>query len=85
MNNLHLKIVSPGKILFDGEAVFVKLPGTLGDFSLLSYHAPLISSLTKGTVFYRLSEGTEKTLEITAGFAEVGNNRVTVCVESVVS
>ena len=85
MNNLHLKIVSPENILFEGEAVFVKLPGVLGDFSLLSYHAPLISSLTKGVVFYRLSEGKENSIEITGGFTEVSNNSVTVCVESVIS
>lgn len=84
MNNLDLKIVSPEKVLFEGQAVFVKLPGLLGDFSLLSYHAPLISSLSKGVVFYRIAEGTETSLEITGGFAEVSNNSVTVCVESVI-
>lgn len=85
MNNLHLRIVSPEKIIFDGEAVFVKLPGVLGSFSLLPYHAPLVSSLTTGTVFYRLQEGVEKSFDISGGFLEVSNNSVTVCVESVLS
>lgn len=83
MNNLHLKIVSPEKTLFEGEVVFVKLPGTEGDFSFLSHHAPLISSLSQGSVFYRSADSVENVINITAGFVEVSNNNVTVCIEGV--
>lgn len=85
MNSLHLKIVSPEKTLFDGEVVFIKLPGTEGDFSFLSHHAPFISSLSEGPIFYRSEQGVENTINITAGFVEVSNNSATVCIESVVS
>ena len=49
---LKLRIVSPEKIVYDGDAESVKVPGTLGSFEILSDHAPIISSLTKGLVEY---------------------------------
>lgn len=82
MKELHLKIVSPEKILFDGDVQFVKLPGTEGEFSLLPNHAPLISSLAKGEVVFEKQRGGEATkLAINGGFIEVNKNIVTVCAE----
>lgn len=80
MNELQLKIVSPEKVLFDGKVRVVKLPGTEGAFSILSGHAPLISSLRSGDVEYESGGKTEK-ITITGGFTEVNKNLVTVCVE----
>lgn len=80
MKELQLKIVSPEKILFDGQARIVKLPGTEGEFSVLYGHAPLISSLGKGDVEYE-SGGKPEKISITSGFAEINKNVVTVCVE----
>ena len=48
-----LRIVSPEKVLYKGEVQMVKLPGTVGQFTVLENHAPLISTLTQGTVFYK--------------------------------
>lgn len=83
MSNLHLKIVSPDKIMFEGKVVFIKFPGTEGVFSFLSNHAPLVSSLDKGLLHYRLEGGEENSINITSGFVEVNNNRVTVCIEGI--
>lgn len=82
MKELHLKIVSPEKIIFEGGVQFVKLPGTEGEFSLLPDHAPLISSLTKGEVVYEIQRGGEAAkVAIHGGFIEVNKNIVTVCAE----
>lgn len=77
---IQLKIVSPEKIVYDGMAESVLVPGTLGQFEILTDHAPIISSLKTGTVDYTTKDG-HFTLEITGGFVEVIKNKVHLCVE----
>ena len=77
---LRLKIVSPEKIEFEGEIESVMVPGTLGQFEILVNHAPIISSLEKGTVTYTTPTGSHS-IEIFGGFAEVQKNEVSLCVE----
>ena len=47
---LQLKIVSPEKVVFQGEVESVLVPGTLGSFEILKDHAPIISSLEVGKI-----------------------------------
>ena len=44
------------------------------------HHAPIISTLQKGTVEYVNKEG-KTSLEIQGGFVEVQKNKVSLCVE----
>ena len=55
----------------------VKLPGTSGSFEALSNHAPLLSSLEKGSIVVRTAGG-EETFEVSGGIVEVLNNKVVV-------
>lgn len=80
MKELHLVIVSPERMVFDGKAVSVTLPGELGEFQVLPDHAPIISSLVAGKVRYKAGKE-EATLEIKGGFVDVNNNQVSVCAE----
>ena len=48
MDMLKLKIISPEKVIFDGEVESLKVPGIQGSFEVLNNHAPIISSLVKG-------------------------------------
>lgn len=77
---LKLKIVSPEKILFEGEVELVKVPGVMGEFEILNNHAPIISALQKGVVEYATAQGREQ-FSIVGGFVEVLKNRVNLCVE----
>lgn len=77
---LHLNIVSPEKTLFDGDVQIITLPGSMGAFSILSGHAPIISSLKQGVVSFRTEDGEEHSLEIQGGFVEMNNNIASVCV-----
>ena len=80
MKELHLVIVSPERIVFDGMAESVKFPGELGEFQVLPDHAPLISSLVEGEVKYVAGKETQ-VLQITEGFVEVRDNQISVCAE----
>ena len=77
---LQLKIVSPEKVEYDGAAERILVPGTMGQFEILNDHAPIISTLQKGTVEYFNREG-KSSLEIQGGFVEVQKNQVSLCVE----
>ena len=80
MKEMHLVIVSPERMLFDGKVSQVTLPGELGEFQVLVNHAPIISSLVAGKLIY--ASGTEtQTLEVAGGFADINNNQISVCVE----
>ena len=77
---LQLKIVSPEKVEYDGAVERILVPGTMGQFEILNDHAPIISTLQKGTVEYVNKEG-KTSLEIQGGFVEVQKNQVSLCVE----
>ena len=77
---LQLKIVSPEKVEYDGAAERILVPGTMGQFEILNDHAPIISTLQKGTVEYFNREG-KSSLENQGGFVEVQKNQVSLCVE----
>ena len=78
--SLRLRIVSPERIVFDGEIERVTAPGVSGEFQVLKDHAPLISCLDKGTVVYVDGEGRHE-MEISSGFVEVNKNKVSLCIE----
>jgi len=78
---LNLKIVSPERIEFNGEIESIIVPGSQGQFEILVNHAPIISSLDKGTVVYTRPGGEKQSLDICGGFVEVQKNQVSLCVE----
>ena len=76
----HLRVVSPERVVFDGEVMCVTVPGAIGEFEILEHHAPIISSLEKGEIFYTTEDG-KKSLSVTSGFVKVNANEVSACVE----
>ncbi|CDC52067.1 aTP synthase Delta/Epsilon chain beta-sandwich domain protein [Bacteroides finegoldii CAG:203] len=80
MKELHLSIVSPEKNIFDGDVKIVTLPGTVGSFSILPGHAPIVSSLQAGTLSYTTMEGEERTIDIQGGFVELSDGTVSACI-----
>ena len=77
---MKLAIYTPEKMYFSGEVEVVTLPGLSGSFTVLDHHAPLISSLGKGSVMFRDKNGVTDFL-IESGFVEVKKNEVIVCTE----
>jgi len=77
---MKLTIYTPEKLFFSGEVEVVTLPGLSGSFTILDYHAALISSLGKGSVMFRDKNGVTDFL-IESGFVEVKKNEVIVCTE----
>lgn len=80
---MYLEIVTPDKKVFEGEVHSVSFPGTDGSFQVLNNHAPLVSTLAKGTVVYSGKELHEEIM-IDGGVVEVLNNRVIVLAEAII-
>ena len=74
---MKVEIISPDKLIFEGEAISLQLPGKDGSFGVLNNHAPIISSLSEGSVRLNTDEG-EKSFEINGGVVEVLKNKVIV-------
>ena len=87
---MHLEIISPEAKLFEGEITSIILPGSAGSFQLLNNHAPIVSTLSSGTVkiFGKIkldknhsdkfiTESNEITLfKISSGTVEMNDNKV---------
>ena len=79
-----LTIISAESKVFEGEVENILVPGMIGDFLVLSNHAPCISSIRPG--FLEFAEGTSKKQRyfVSGGIIEVINNTVSVLVDSAI-
>ena len=84
-NKFELCIISAESKVFEGKVENILVPGMVGDFLVLSNHAPCISSIRPG--FLEFSEGTsdKQRYFVSGGIIEVINNNVSVLVDSAVA
>lgn len=75
-SSFDVLILTLDKVVFEGKAKSLILPGEQGVFEVLPYHKRLLTRLVKGPV---VLDG--NTFSITRGVAKVGLNDVTVIVE----
>lgn len=80
---MFLEIITPDKLIFEGEVTLIQLPGSKGAFEILKNHAPILSTLDKGTIKVIQEGGKEQLFEIDGGVIENKANKIIVLVESV--
>ena len=73
-----LDILTPEKLLFQGEVKSLKLPGTNGEFEVLNNHAPIISTLSKGDIYITDTENKKQNFSINGGVIEMQKNKIIV-------
>ena len=78
---MQVKIITPDKTAFEGEAKAITFPGNSGEFEVLDQHAAMISLLKKGNMRMKTA-GKEQNFAIDGGVVEILNNQVVVLVES---
>jgi F-type H+-transporting ATPase subunit epsilon len=78
---MKVKITKPDNSLYDGEAKLVQLPGTGGLFEILDNHAPIISSLGKGTLRLIDTDDHEQTFDIRGGVVKGQQNDLLILVQ----
>ncbi len=67
---MHVHIAEVHKVLFDGEAHSLTVPGADGVLTILPHHEPLLTTLKPGTITVRAQEG-DTHLPVDSGVLEV--------------
>ena len=89
---MFLEIVSPEKTLFTGDVTSVHVPGSEGSFQILNNHAPIVSTLKKGSITLKgsfaenqenlnIHSNSEASLDIQSGVIEMKKNKLIILVD----
>ena len=81
---LKFELVTPEKLVRSDEAHMVVVPGVEGQFGVMEGHAPFMTTLKDGVIdIYKSAGGEPESVQVSGGFAEVGDNGLTILAESV--
>lgn len=75
---LRLKIITPEKLVFDGEVEELVAPGQMGEFGVLPGHVPFLSVLHPGRLGFKTEESGESTLIIHGGLADIKDDTISI-------
>lgn len=79
-SSLHLKVITPDKLLVDEEVQEVSIPSLEGYLGILPGHRHLLTAIGQGEITYKQSHG-EKRFSVQGGYAEVLPERVLIFTE----
>lgn len=75
--SFQLLIVSPDKVLFEGESNRVIAPGIFQEIAILPDHTPLYAQIVRGDIKVRTGSD-EQTFPVETGLIRVKQNRVSI-------
>ncbi len=76
--SMHIKVYSPFKIYFDEMARSISAVNTAGPFDILARHHNFMTLLSACELIIRMSDNTEKRIQISRGVMHVKADRVIV-------
>lgn len=77
---IHLKVVTPRRLLVEADVESVSLPSLEGEVGVLPGHRPLFIGIGRGRLTYREGGG-EESFAIQGGYAQVQPEKVVVMTE----
>lgn len=78
---LTVSVISPERVLFEGDAQSVVAPAFDGEVGILPMHAPLMTLLGRGTLRVEGAAAGSQRFAIDGGFLQVADNHVRVVTE----
>lgn len=78
---LKVRVVSPEKIVFEGEASAVVAPAWDGQVGILAGHAPMLALVGSGVLSVDRPGGGSDSFHVAGGVLKVERNQVTVLTE----
>lgn len=83
MADLHFELVTPERLVRSDEVHMVVVPGVEGEFGVMVGHAPFMTTLKDGELkVYKSAGAAPESIAVSGGFAEVGDQGLTVLAES---
>ena len=79
---LTIRVITPERILLDSSCASVSFPTVDGSVGILSGHAPMVAAIGVGELAYKADNGTETSVFIAGGFAEVRDNTVRIVTDT---
>lgn len=76
---LHVSVISPERVVFEGEAESVVAPAFDGQVGILTGHAAMVTLLGDGEL--RIGTSTGHRFHVEGGFMQVADNQVRVVTE----
>ncbi len=77
---MHVRIISPERSIFDGEADAVVAPAFDGEVGILPRHAPFLTLLGQGALTVK-ADGETQVFDVEGGFLQVVHDTVSVVAE----
>jgi F-type H+-transporting ATPase subunit epsilon len=74
--SLRIELVSPEKIVFEGDAELVIARTSDGEIGFQPDHVPFVGNLVSSVVRIALSDGSVQRIAVHSGFVEVSDNHV---------
>jgi F-type H+-transporting ATPase subunit epsilon len=78
---IRCEIVSQDRMVYEGEADIVVLPGSEGEMGILPHHAPVLTTLKYGIITVR-SQGQEQHFTVAGGVAEIQPDIITILADA---
>ncbi len=82
MTLFRLKILTPERVLFDGEVQSVIVRTTVGDKGILAHHEPYVAALGIGQAKVKNGDGAERIGAVSSGIIEVTEEKTTILAQS---
>ena len=81
-DGFECSLVTPEQALFEGTVTYANLPAHDGQLGVQKGHAPLLVQLGTGELDMTLPGGAHRKFDLSGGFAQVLNDRLTLLSES---
>ncbi len=77
---IHIKIITPEKIVYEDDVDYISAEGLKGSFGILPNHIPFMSALSVDTASVK-KDGAEKVFSIIGGVLQFKNNEAIILTE----
>ena len=85
MADLHFELVTPEKLVRSDDVYMVVVPGTEGELGAMAGHAPFMTTLKDEAELkiFKTAGAAPEIVRVRGGFAEIGDNGLTVLAEAI--